>query len=165
MVHTPIQNLVSWKKLIKRNGISNDKIEIAYINNFSKYNNEISNTILILPGASPKNYIPELLKPYKKIIILAYKNKNLTMTEEEIELLKNPTSSDEENAMNYFSEIYDYLKLKNDKFFNDFKERSKKVKNTLKSNNNKVNSSVHETINFDDLIHIELPNYVEYLII
>lgn len=139
-----------------------DNVEVRHIGWLNKSNFDRSDYNLLLPGPLPVRYFSELLRPYKKILILAYNGYNFNRIKDQIKLVSEYSVSEEIVSMNYFKEIYDYVGLpQNDALFRDYQERLDKleVEEELISAEKPINS-------FDGikkLITIESSDYKEDL--
>ena len=111
---------------LERFGI--DDIEVRHIGWLNKSNFDRSNYSLLLPGPLPVRYFAELLRSYKKILVLAYDGYNFNRIKDQIKLVSDYSISEEIVSMNYFKEIYDYMDIpKNDGLFRDYQERIDKM--------------------------------------
>ncbi len=125
---------------------------------------ERKNCILILPGPIRFNYLSELLRPYNKIIILAYEGLNYDIAKKQINLISDFTLAKQEKAINYLQEIFRYLKITNNEILDEFIQKDE---NTLEEQELeqeqfiKIKSSEgdieDEEINDKISIHNELP--------
>lgn len=103
-------------------------IEIRHIGWLNKSNFDRSEYSLLLPGPLPVRHFSELLRSYKKIIVLAYDGYNFNRISDQIKLVNDYSISEEIISMNYFKQIYDYLGVpQTDSLFNDYKERIDKL--------------------------------------
>lgn len=110
------------KKLQKKLQLENG-FEIRTIEEINKLVFETSKTILILPGPVRLKYLPILLKPYHKIIILAYEGENYSVANEQIALFFTYSFEREKRLMNYLKEVYDFIGVPKDGLFKDYYER------------------------------------------
>lgn len=110
------------RKELEKFGI--DDVEVRHIGWLNKSNFDRSDYSLLLPGPLPVRYFSELLRPYKKILVLAYEGYNFNRIKDQIKLVSEYSVREEIVSMNYFKEIYDYMGLpKNDALFRDYHER------------------------------------------
>jgi len=137
-----------------------DDVEVRHIGWLNKSNFDRSNYSLLLPGPLPIRYFSELMRSYKKILILAYDGYNFNRIKDQIKLVSEYSISEEIVSMNYFKEIYDFVGIsKNDDLFRDYHKRLDmlEVENELISDDNPLDS-------FDKikkLITTESPDYEE----
>ena len=109
---------------LKKAGIEN--VEAIYIENLGKnsFNKDKSNFNLLIPGIIKQQFFSELNENYKKILLLTYEGKHNELVQSQIDKFTNSSMEDEMKFMEYFEEIYDYVKIpKNDKFMNNYKRR------------------------------------------
>lgn len=149
---------------LKRFGI--DDVEVRHIGWLNKSNFDRSNYSLLLPGPLPVRYFSELLRPYKKTLILAYDGYNFNRIKDQIKLVSDYSISEEIVSMNYFKEIYDYVGMpKNDGLFRDYQERIAKleVEEPLMTDNITDDSPLHSFDKLKNLITVESSDYEEDL--
>ncbi|QUH22372.1 hypothetical protein HYG87_00620 [Methanobacterium alkalithermotolerans] len=139
-----------------------DGIEVRHIGWLNKSHFDRSNYSLLLPGPIPVKYFSELLRPYKKILVLAYEGYNFNRIKDQMKLVSDFSVKEEIVSMNYFKEIYEFMGIpQNDALFEDYHKRinEKEIEtDTLPSGN------VSNT--FDDLkelISIDSSEYKEDL--
>ena len=105
-----------------------DNVEVRHIGWLNKSNFDKSNYSLLLPGPLPIRYFSELMRSYKKILVLAYDGYNFNRIKDQIKLVSEYSISEEIVSMNYFKEIYDFVGItKNDGLFKDYYERLDKL--------------------------------------
>ncbi|HHY00963.1 MAG TPA: hypothetical protein GX531_06305 [Methanothermobacter sp.] len=105
-----------------------DNVEVRHIGWLNKSNFDRSNYSLLLPGPLPVRYFSELLRPYKKILVLAYDGYNFNRITDQIKLVSEYSVTEEIISMNYFKEIYEYVGIpQNDSLFKDYHERLDKL--------------------------------------
>jgi len=71
-------------------------------------------------------YMPVLLKPYHKIIILAYEGENYNLVNEQITLFFTYSFEKEGRLIDYLKEVYEFIGVPKDGLFRDYYERRKK---------------------------------------
>ncbi|MCJ7572400.1 MAG: hypothetical protein MUO82_11105 [Candidatus Thermoplasmatota archaeon] len=87
-----------------------------------------SNTTLFLPGPLRMKFRSELLRPYMKIVFVAYDGENYLATKDQIDRLSSYSFEQEQNSMICIGEAYDFLGLKKDGLFKDYYERITRIK-------------------------------------
>ncbi len=106
-----------------------DNVEVRHIGWLNKSNFDRSNYSLLLPGPLPVRYFSELLRPYKKILVLAYEGYNFNRIKDQIKLVSEYSITEEIVSMNYFKEIYDYVGISKDNdLFRDYYTRLDQLK-------------------------------------
>lgn len=121
-VYSPIERnilKVECEKILEEN----PNLRIEFISKLNKISFDHSETILLLPGPLRYKYMSELLKPYKQILMLSYTGHNYEHGRHQVELFESYSQEREDRAMDYLSEIYSYLGLKEDGLFKDYQER------------------------------------------
>lgn len=103
---------------IEKLGFGND-FDIEYIANLSRKSFDRTNTILILPGPLRLRYISELIRPYRKIIMVLYDGKNYEFGKEQKNLIYVYSQQREDRAISYLKEIYTDYDLPIDEFLKD----------------------------------------------
>jgi len=106
------------KKLRFENGF-----DVEYIGRLSRQSFDRTKTTLILPGPLRLKHIPELLRPYHKIIMVTYDGKNHEIGNEQIDLFYAFSQQQEDRAMSYLEEIYTDLGLHKNGLFKDYYDR------------------------------------------
>lgn len=121
---------------IERSILKNETKKLVFDNNFyiehidalTKKSFDRTKTTLILPGPIRLKYFSELLRPYKKIIIISYEGMNYKRAKEQISLINDFSQEREDRAMTYLDEIYSDLGLQKDGLFKDYYDRKSKPK-------------------------------------
>lgn len=145
---------------LERFGI--DDIEVRHIGWLNKSNFDRSKYSLLLPGPLPVRYFSELLRPYKKILVLAYDGYNFNRIKDQIKLVSDYSISEEIVSMNYFKEIYDYVGIpKNDGLFRDYQERIDNME--IEEASVSEDNSLHSFDKIKKLITTESSEYEEDL--
>jgi hypothetical protein len=96
---------------------------IEYIGRLSRQSFDRTKTTLILPGPLRLKHIPELLKPYRKIIMITYDGKNYEIGKDQIDLVYTYSQQREDRAMCYLEEIYTDIGLPKNGLFRDYYDR------------------------------------------
>lgn len=139
-----------------------DNVEVRHIGWLNKSNFDRSNYNLLLPGPLPVRYFSELLRPYKKILVLAYDGYNFNRIKDQIKLVSEYSVTEEIISMNYFKEIYEYVGIpQNDGLFRDYHERLDNLEVEDKPISNNTPSHSFEKIK--KLITTESSEYEEDL--
>lgn len=111
-------------KILNETLIDVEDVEAIYLRSLLHKDKDFSEYNLLLPGIVPPDYFSILKKQFNKVLILAYDGVNANLINDQINLVLNPSFEYEKKAMEYFSEIYDFIgETKNDAFFNDFNKR------------------------------------------
>ncbi|MGC9517489.1 MAG: hypothetical protein ACP5C3_07320 [Methanomicrobiales archaeon] len=148
------------KKDLERFNIENT--EVRHLGWLNKSNFDRSKYTLILPGPLPIKYFSELLRPYKKILVLSYEGYNCSRIKEQIKLVSDFSIKEEMHCMNYFKEIYEFVGIpRNDSLFQDFHERIKNVK--IEKSSVKADAHLNSFENIKKLITKDSLEYKEDL--
>jgi len=99
--------------------------EIETIHQINRSTFDYSKATLVLPGWVYMKYLPILLKPYKKVIIMAYEGENHKIIKEQIDLFYTYSIEQEETLMAYLEEVYNFLGIQIDALFKDYFRRRK----------------------------------------
>ena len=91
--------------------------------NLSTKELDYSKATLVLPGPVRMKYMPILLRPYKKITVLAYEGENYNGAKEQIDLFYTYSIEQEETLMAYLEEVYSFLGVPRDALFKDYLRR------------------------------------------
>ena len=110
------------KTEIEKLGFEN-RFDIEYIGKLSRQSFDRTKTTLILPGPLRLKHISELLRPYRKIIMIGYEGENYKIGNEQIKLVYTYSQQGENKAMNYLEEIYREIGLHKDGVFKDYYDR------------------------------------------
>jgi len=102
--------------------------DIEYIGRISRKSFDRTKTTLILPGPVRLKHMPELLRPYHKIIMVTYDGKNYEIGKDQIDLLYTYSQQREDRAMSYLEEIYSDIGLHKDGLFRDYYDRKSESK-------------------------------------
>ncbi|MCK4309880.1 MAG: DrmE family protein, partial [Methanomicrobia archaeon] len=126
-----------------------------------------SDATLILPGPLRMKYLSELLRPYKKIIILAYDGENCNIAKDQIDLFYTYSFEQERNSMLYLGEVYEFLGIQKDGLFKDYYDREKTIELKLEQKEVKpiTRKEIEERIEVIDRIKKIIsinPRYTDY---
>ncbi len=97
--------------------------DIEYIGRLSRQYFDRTKTTLILPGPLRLKHMPELFRPYHKIIMVTYDGKNYEIGDDQIDLFYTYSQQREDRAMSYLEEIYTDIGLHKDGLFRDYYDR------------------------------------------
>lgn len=97
--------------------------DIEYIGRLSRKSFDRTKTTLILPGPLRLKHMPELLRPYHKIIMVTYDGKNYEIGKDQIDLFYTYSQQREDRAMCYLEEIYSDIGIHKDGVFRDYYDR------------------------------------------
>jgi len=124
--YSPMERTI-LKTETEKLGFKNN-LNIEYIGTLSRKSFDRTNTTLILPGPLRLKHIPELLKPYLKIIMVTYDGKNHDIGKEQIDLFYSYSQQREDRAMSYLEEIYTDIGLHKNGLFKNYKDRKSELK-------------------------------------
>ena len=118
------------------NKINNTGYQVKPIDIINKEVFDRSNSTLILPGPLRIKSFSELLKPYSKVIFLAYDGKNKAIIQEQINLISNYSFEHEKKLIMYLDEIYEVIGVKKNNLIEDYyKKQNNEIINEIKSEN------------------------------
>ena len=100
-----------------------NNFDIEYIGRLSRQSFDRTKTTLILPGPLRLKHIPELLKPYRKIIMITYDGKNYEVGKDQIDLSYTYSQQQEHRAMRYLEKIYSDIGLHKNGVFRGYDDR------------------------------------------
>ena len=149
------------KELLKKGyGIDDDIIVPINIRMLiQKQDNEKEDKILVLPGVIPERFTSELLKPYKKIIILVYEGNNHKLLKEQLNRVLHGDIVEEKEYMDYLkSTLETFDNAENNSILNDFNERFSLIefeKEPEEKSTENVEDRVYEEVG-DKLFHLDL---------
>lgn len=139
-----------------------DNVKVRHVGWLNKSNFDRSDYNLLLPGPLPVKYFSELLRSYKKILVLAYNGYNFNRIKDQIKLVSEYSISEEIVSMNYFKEIYDYVGIpKNDSLFTDYHDRLDKLE--VEKEPISDGTSLHSFDKIKKLVTTESSDYEEDL--